>query len=122
MTGTGVFHLVRPQAYAWMIPPELGRARPWVTGSGVAELATAALVAVPATRRIGGWAAVAVLLGVLPAHAQTLRVFRHQPGKLAVAAARIPFQVPMLQAALRVARPRQSSCGPVPRLAPSSRG
>src|SRR3954470_24387744 len=33
MTGTGVFHLVRPQAYDWMIPPELGPARPWVTGS-----------------------------------------------------------------------------------------
>ena len=106
MTGTGVFHLVRPQAYDWMIPPELGRPRPWVIGSGVAELATAALVAVPATRRIGGWAAVAVLVGVLPAHAQTLRAFRREPWKLAVAAGRIPFQVPMIQAALRVARPR----------------
>jgi uncharacterized membrane protein len=106
MTGTGVFHLVRPQAYDWMIPPELGPARPWVTGSGVAELVTAALVALPATRRIGGWAAVAVLVGVLPAHAQTLRVLRHERGKLAVAAARIPFQLPMLQAALRVARGR----------------
>jgi cell volume regulation protein A len=67
---------------------------------------TAALVAVPATRRIGGWAAAALFVGLLPAHAQTLRVFRHEPGKLAVAAARIPFQVPMIQAALRVARPR----------------
>ncbi|MGY1855987.1 DoxX family protein [Modestobacter sp. SYSU DS0290] len=104
MTGTGVLHLVRPQVYDWMIPPELGPARPWVLGSGVAELATAALLAVPATRRAGGWAAVALLVGVLPAHAQTLRAFRHQPAKLAVAAARIPFQVPMLQAALRVAR------------------
>jgi uncharacterized membrane protein len=104
MTGTGVFHLVRPQAYDWMIPPELGPARPWVTGSGLAELATAALLAVPATRRIGGWAAVTVLVGVLPAHAHTLRRYRHEPAKLAVAIARIPFQVPMIQAALRVAR------------------
>ncbi|WP_246625830.1 DoxX family protein [Modestobacter italicus] len=106
MTGTGVFHLVRPQAYDWMIPPELGPARPWVLGSGVVELVTAGLLAVPATRRAGGWAAVAVLVGVLPAHAQTLRVFRHQKAKLAVAVARIPFQVPMLRAALRVARAR----------------
>ena len=104
MTGTGVFHLVRPQAYDWMIPPELGPARPWVTGSGVAELATAALLALPATRRAGGWAAFAVLVGVLPAHLQTLRVLRGR--KLAVAVARIPFQVPMLSAALRVARTR----------------
>jgi uncharacterized membrane protein len=106
MTGTGVFHLVRPQRYDWMIPPELGPARPWVVGSGVAELAAAALLAVPATRQVGGWAALAVLLGVLPAHAQTLRRFRSEPAKLAVAAARIPFQVPMIRAALRVARSR----------------
>jgi uncharacterized membrane protein len=106
MAGSGALHLVRPQVYDWMIPPELGRARPWVLGSGVAELGTAALVAVPATRRIGGWAAAALLVGLLPAHAQTLRVTRGQPAKLAAAAARIPFQVPMIQAALRVARPR----------------
>jgi uncharacterized membrane protein len=106
MTGTGVLHLVRPQTYDWMIPPELGPARPWVTGSGVAELATAALLAVPATRRIGGWAAAALLVGVLPAHAQTLRATRRQPRTLALTAARIPFQVPMIRAALRVARPR----------------
>jgi uncharacterized membrane protein len=111
LTATGVMHLVRPQVYDWMIPPELGPARPWVIGSGVAELATAALVAVPATRRAGGWAAVALLLGVLPAHAQTLRVLRHRPRELAVAAARIPVQVPMVRAALRVARPVAPSRG-----------
>ena len=104
LTATGVFHLVRPQAYDWMIPPELGPARPWVTGSGVVELATAALLTAPATRRAGGWAAVAVLVGVLPAHLQTLRVLRGRA--LAVALARIPLQLPMLRAALRVARPR----------------
>ena len=106
MTATGVFHLVRPQTYDWMIPPELGPARPWVIGSGVAELAVAGLLAVPATRRAGGWAAVGLLLGVLPAHAQTVRVTRHRPAQAAVAVARIPFQVPMLRAALKVARGR----------------
>ncbi|WP_369137515.1 DoxX family protein [Modestobacter versicolor] len=104
LAGSGALHLVRPRTYDWMIPPELGPARPWVTGSGVAELATAALLAVPATRRAGGWAAVAVLAGVLPAHLQTVRSLRHDRRKLAVAVARIPFQLPMLQAALRVAR------------------
>ena len=106
LTATGVFHLVRPRSYDWMIPPELGAPRPWVVGSGVAELGAAALLAVPVTRRAGGWAALALFLGVLPAHAQTLRHFRGQPAELAVAAARIPFQVPMVQAALRVARGR----------------
>jgi len=102
LTGTGVFHLVRPQAYDWMIPPELGAPRPWVTGSGVAELAAAGLLALPATRRAGGWASVALLVGVFPAHLHTLRVLRGQ--KLVVAVARIPFQLPMITSALRVAR------------------
>jgi uncharacterized membrane protein len=39
MAGSGALHLVHPTTYDWMIPPELGPARPWVTGSGVAELA-----------------------------------------------------------------------------------
>jgi uncharacterized membrane protein len=104
MAGSGLLHLVRPRTYDWMIPPELGPARPWVTASGVVELATAGLLAVPATRRAGGWAAAAVLVGVLPAHLQTLRALRGDRRKLAVAVARIPFQLPMLQAALRVAR------------------
>jgi uncharacterized membrane protein len=104
MAGSGALHLARPRTYDWMIPPELGPARPWVTASGVAELATAALLAVPASRRVGGWAALGVLVGVLPAHAQTLRVLRGR--KLAVAVARIPFQAPMIAVALRVARAR----------------
>jgi len=106
LSGTGVFHLVRPRSYDWMIPPELGAPRPWVLGSGVVELGAAALLAVPATRRAGGWVTLALLVGVLPAHVQTLRVLRRQPAKLAVAVARIPFQVPMMRAALRVARTR----------------
>jgi len=106
LTATGVFHLVRPQTYDWMIPPELGPARPWVLGSGLAELGTAALLALPGTRRAGGWAAVGLLVGVLPAHAQTVRASRRRPRARAVALARIPFQVPMISSALKVARAR----------------
>jgi uncharacterized membrane protein len=109
MAGSGVNHLVRPQFYDWMIPPELGAARPWVTGSGVLELVTAALIGVPGTRRVGGWAALGILVAVLPAHAQTLRATRREPAKWALAAARIPFQWPMLTAALAVARGRRGS-------------
>ena len=106
MGGSGVNHLVRPRFYDWMVPPELGPARPWVTGSGVLELVTGALLAVPATRRVGGWAAAGILVAVLPAHAQTVRATAKHPRKLALAVARIPFQWPMLTAALRVARSR----------------
>jgi uncharacterized membrane protein len=102
MAGSGAVHLVRPTTYDWMVPPELGPARPWVIGSGIAELVTAGLLAVPATRRLGGWAALGVLVAVLPAHAQTVRALRGRA--LAVAVARIPLQVPMIRTALRVAR------------------
>ena len=105
MGGSGVLHLVRPRTYDWLVPPELGPARPWVTGSGLAELATAALLAAPATRRAGGWAAVVLLAGFVPAHLHTFRVV-HGPLPTAVAAVRLPLQVPMLLAALRIARGR----------------
>ena len=100
--GSGVLHLVRPRTFTWMVPPELGPERPWVTGSGVAELATAALLAVPGTRSVGGWAAAGLLAAFLPAHLHTLRVTSGRAR--AVAAARIPFQAPMIATALRVAR------------------
>jgi uncharacterized membrane protein len=102
--GSGVLHLARPGGYEFLVPPELGPARPWVIGSGVAELGTAALLAGPATRRAGGWAAAALLVGFVPAHLHTFRVVRGRPGPLAVAVLRLPLQVPMVQAALRVAR------------------
>lgn len=104
--GAGALHLVRPRAYEWMIPPELGRARPWVTASGVVELGTAALLVVPVTRRAGGWAAAGLFLGFLPAHLQHFRVARGRPRLMAAAVLRLPLQVPLIRAALQVARGR----------------
>jgi uncharacterized membrane protein len=104
--GSGVIHLVRPRTYEWLVPPELGDARPWVTASGVAEIATAALMAAPPTRRAGGWAAVGLLAAFVPAHLHTFRVVPRRPLPLTVAALRLPMQVPMLAVALRVARGR----------------
>src|SRR3954449_7141404 len=101
---SGVLHLVRPRVYQFLVPPELGPARPWVLGSGVAELGTAALLAVPATRRAGGWAAAARLTAFVPAHLHTFRVVRGRPGATAIAVLRLPLQVPLVQAALQVAR------------------
>ena len=102
--GSGVVHLVRPRTFDWMVPPELGAARPWVTGSGVAELLTAGLLAVPASRALGGRAALLLLAAFVPAHLQTIRVLGGR--RRAVAIARLPLQVPMITAALRVARQR----------------
>jgi uncharacterized membrane protein len=101
--GSGVLHLVRPRTYEWLVPPELGSARSWVTMTGVAELGTAALLAAPATRRAGGWAAAGLLTAFTPAHLHTFRVIPKKPLPMAVAVARLPMQVPLVLAALRVA-------------------
>ena len=104
--GSGVIHLVRPRTYEWLVPPELGSARAWVTATGVAEIGTAALLSAAGTRRTGGWAAAGLLLAFVPAHLHTFRVIPQEPLPLAVAAVRLPLQVPLVAAALRVARGR----------------
>ncbi|MGZ4657830.1 MAG: DoxX family protein [Blastococcus sp.] len=104
--GSGVLHLVRPQTFEWLVPPELGNARSWVTVTGVAEIGTAALLGVPAGRRAGGWAAAALLLAFVPAHLHTFRVVPKTALPLTVAAVRLPLQVPLIQMALRVGRGR----------------
>jgi uncharacterized membrane protein len=104
--GSGVVHLVRPRTYEWLVPPELGAARPWVVGTGVAELAAAALMTAPPTRRAGGLLAAVLLVAFVPAHLHTFRVVDRRPLPLAVAAARLPLQVPLVRAAWRVRRGR----------------
>jgi uncharacterized membrane protein len=102
--GSGALHLVRPRTYEWLVPPELGDARAWVTATGVAELGTAALLSAPISRRWGGWAAAGLLLAFVPAHLHTFRVVPKRPLPLTVAAVRLPLQVPLVAAAVRVAR------------------
>jgi uncharacterized membrane protein len=104
--GSGVLHLVRPRTYEWLVPPELGSARAWVTATGVAELGIAALLATPRTRSAGGWAAAGLLTGFLPAHLHTFRVIPNKPLPMTVAAVRLPLQIPLVLVALRVARSR----------------
>ena len=81
-------------------------ARAWVHASGVAEIGTAGLMAVPATRRVGGWAAAALLVAFLPAHLHTYRVVPRRALPMTVAAVRLPLQAPLVRIALRVARER----------------
>jgi uncharacterized membrane protein len=102
--GSGVLHLVRPRTYEWLVPPEVGDARTWVTVTGVAEIGTAVLLGPRRSRRLGGWSAVALLVGFVPAHLHTFRVVGRRPHLLAAAAVRLVLQVPLVGAALRVAR------------------
>ena len=75
-----------------------------MTATGIAEIGTAALLAAPVSRRLGGWAAAGLLVGFVPAHLHTFRVIPKEPVPLGVAAVRLPLQVPMIAAALRIAR------------------
>ena len=102
----GVTHFVKPAPYDRIVPRVLpGTPRFWTRASGVAELAVAAAVAVPATRRRGGLAAAALFTAVFPANVKMALDWRHRsPTARAIAYGRLPLQVPLIGWALRVAR------------------
>jgi len=103
MVSAGVLHFVAPRAYEPLIPPALGAARPWVLGSGVAEIAAGTLLAVPRTRRAGAWAVAAVFVGVFPGNVW-MALEPHPAGGLAanpvITWLRLPLQVPLILWAL----------------------
>ena len=78
----------------------------WQRALVIAALGTAALLASPATRWAGGWAAASLLTAFMPAHLHTFRVIPKEPVPMAVALVRLPLQVPLVLSALRVARSR----------------
>ncbi|MGF1646417.1 MAG: hypothetical protein ACFCVF_05810 [Kineosporiaceae bacterium] len=111
-----------PRVYDAVVPPWVpGPARAWTYGSGVAELAVAGLLAVPRTRRVGGWAAAGLFVAVYPANlhmaAVALGRWRARPSdprRAAVAAAalaRLPLQAPLVGSAVRVAVGARPSAG-----------
>ena len=68
---SGVIHLVRPQVFEPIVPAPLRQHdRTLVKASGVAEIACATGLLVPATRPVAGWASAALLAGVFPANVQ----------------------------------------------------
>jgi len=105
-TVSGVVHLVKPEVFEPLMPSWVPAHQEVIYASGVAELACAAGMALPATRRVAGYASVAVLLGVYPGNikmAQDALRTRNTRFK-AIALGRLPLQWPMVRAALRVAR------------------
>ena len=85
-----------------------GSKRFWVKASGVAELACAALMISPKTRRLGGWLTTATLLSVWTANIQVALdggMEGDNPLESTAAAwIRVPFQIPMILDAVRIAR------------------
>jgi uncharacterized membrane protein len=100
----GTTHFLKPRFYDPMVPPELpGPARAWTYGSGVAELAVAAAVLNPRTRRRGGLAAAALFVAVFPGNLQMAKDAKGPKAK-AVTYARLPLQLPLIKMAWRVSR------------------
>lgn len=106
LASSGLAHFVRPKPFDAIVPRSLpGSPRTWTYLSGAAELAVAATVAVPQTRRLGGWAAAGLFLAVFPANIKMAYDWRHgSPRQRAIAYGRLPLQVPLVWWGLRVAR------------------
>jgi uncharacterized membrane protein len=68
-TTAGTLHFTRPRFYEAIVPPSLQpRKQEVVAVSGAAEIAGAALVLHPASRRLGRWWLLALLVAVFPAN------------------------------------------------------
>ena len=108
LAAMGTLHFLAPKPFDSIVPRSLpGTPRFWTYASGVAELATAAAVAAPRTRRLGGLAAAALFAAVFPANVKMARDWRDRPaGQRAVAYGRLPLQAPLVWWGVRVAFPR----------------
>ena len=103
---TGMLHLAVPGVYERIIPEALpGTPRQWAVWSGVAELGVAGLLAMPRTRRLGGAASAALLVGVWPGNLKMALDWRDKPWPAqAVAIGRLPLQIPLIRSAMAIAR------------------
>ncbi len=100
----GVAHFVNPGFFDDIVPHLLaGPPRRWTYLSGLAELACAAGIVHPSTRRAGGLGAAFVFVAVFPANVQMAVDWRSRPAlERAGAYGRLPLQIPLVWWALRV--------------------
>lgn len=104
----GVLHFVKPEPFEKIVPKALPRKKELVYASGVVEVASAAMLLRPSTRRTGGRLAALLLISVFPANVQmTADGFRSRKAptwyKVGLLL-RLPLQVPMIRAAQKAAR------------------
>ena len=123
LSAAGAAHLVVPDAYQRLIPSVLPSPKVWVYASAVAELACAAALVAPRTRRTAGWATAALFVGVFPGNlTMAADAVGRGPVYRAIAYGRLPLQVPLVWWAVAVARsaPRTGrTANPGPRSAES---
>lgn len=110
LVAIGVVHFVSPEFFEKIVPRFLGHARFLVYLSGVFEIASGILIAVPRTRRTGALLAAATIVAVYPANWQ-MALDAGWPPRGAEgwgAWIRLPFQLPMVWVALKVAQRARS--------------
>ena len=97
---SGTIHLVAPQVYEPLMPSWVPAHREVIIGSGIAELALAAGLLLPPTRRLAGWGSVALLLGVFPGNVKmAVDAMKGDNRPMQAASiARLPLQWPMIKA------------------------
>ncbi|MET0419148.1 MAG: hypothetical protein ABW022_24300 [Actinoplanes sp.] len=105
LTTTGALHFLVPGPFDTIVPRSLpGKPRTWTYVSGAAELAVAAAIVHPRSRRAGALAAAALFVGVFPANVKMAADWRRaKPAKRAIAFGRLPLQIPLILWARRVA-------------------
>jgi uncharacterized membrane protein len=102
--GSGVLHLVVPKPYEKIVPPQFGDARTLVLASGIAEIACAGLLIAPRSRRVGALLSAGLFVAVFPANLYAVKVLGTNRISRTATIARLPLQIPMITAALKVAR------------------
>ena len=102
----GILHFVLPKQFEKAVPSWFPDPKAAVALSGVAELGSGALLAIPKTRKAGGWLATATLVAVYPANVQMAIDSTRAGSKPAAVAAwlRLPLQFPMIAKAFRYTR------------------
>ncbi|MFI2436761.1 hypothetical protein [Streptomyces sp. NPDC018693] len=98
LAAAGAAHFAAPRPFDAIVPRALpGSPRAWTYASGVAELALAAGVALPRTRRTAARATAAFFVGVFPANVKMALDWRDRPApQKAAALGRLPLQVPLV--------------------------
>jgi uncharacterized membrane protein len=106
LIGMGLTHFLAPKPFDAIVPAELpGTPRLYTYASGLAEAGTGALLLTRRTRRFGALAAAALFVAVFPGNLNMVRLWWGKPWPMRlVAIARLPLQIPMITAALRIRR------------------
>ncbi|MFC7921568.1 DoxX family protein [Streptomyces cinereoruber] len=106
LAAAGTAHFLVPRPFDSIVPRALpGSPRTWTRASGIAELALAAGLAVPGTRRASARATALFFVAVLPGNVKMAYDWRHRStAAKAVAYGRVPLQLPLVLWAGHAAR------------------